>query len=127
MHKFYLIFWKNIFRGSDISGLLWLSNLIQSTGNSLWYGFLQSINFLWNTVSFIHVQDICDAHVFLMEYPAVGGRYFCSGHSTTLPKFAHLIFGCYPQYIITSKSESFQIYLVQILFDLYIYSVPSIL
>jgi len=40
------------------------------TGNPLWYGLLQSIQFIPNTVSLIHVQDICNAHVFLMEHPA---------------------------------------------------------
>ena len=49
---------------------------------------------------------------FALAIPTVEGRYIFSGHSTTLPEFAHLISERYPHYKITTKLESFQIYLV---------------
>lgn len=78
------------------------------TGDPLSYGLLQSIHFLPNTVSLIHVQDICNAHLFLMDHPSAEGRYLCSGHTITMQDFANFISESYPQYKITAKLDELQ-------------------
>lgn len=62
-------------------------------------------SFLGNSVPFIHVQDACNAHVFLMEHPTAEGRYICCGNATTIPELAHLISEHYPQYAIKARLD----------------------
>nr|ABK27038.1 unknown [Picea sitchensis] len=77
------------------------------TGNPQLYGSLLQARdgFLGDSVSLIHVQDVCNAHVFLMEHPTAEGRYICCGNATTIPELAHLISEHYPQYTIKAKLD----------------------
>jgi len=77
------------------------------TGNPQMYGSLLQTrdSFLGDSVSLIHVQDACNAHVFLMEHPAVEGRYICCGNAATIPELAHIISEHYPQYTIKAKLD----------------------
>eukprot|EP01018_Ginkgo_biloba_P010239 Gb_17915 [translate_table: standard] len=75
------------------------------TGNPQCYGLFKSIHSLSNSVTLIHIQDICNAHIFLMEQPAVEGRYICSGHRTTISELADFISKRYPQYSIIKESD----------------------
>lgn len=78
------------------------------TGNPQLYGsLLQLSQTLANSVALIHVQDACNAHLFLMEQPAANGRYLCSGHTTAIPELAHLISERYPQYTIKAKFDEY--------------------
>jgi len=77
------------------------------TGNPQLYGSLLQTRdiFLGDSVSLIHVQDACNAHVFLMEHPALEGRYICCGNAATIPELAHIISEHYPQYTIKAKLD----------------------
>lgn len=70
------------------------------TGNTQSQGILKSI-----ATSFAHIEDVCRAHLFLMEQLVVGERYICSAHSTTLSKLMDFIYKHYPKYKETIKLE----------------------
>jgi len=71
------------------------------TGNTQWQGILNSI-----VTSFIHIEDVCRAHLFLMEHPIVGERYICSTHSTTVSQLAYFINKHCPEFKIAIELES---------------------
>lgn len=52
----------------------------------------------WIGTCFVHIEDLCRAHLFLMEKPAVGERYICSAHSTTLSELSDFICKRCPEY-----------------------------
>jgi len=52
---------------------------------------------------FVHLDDLCLAHIFLFEQPKVEGRYICSACDTTIHDIAKLINEKYPEYKIPTK------------------------
>jgi nucleoside-diphosphate-sugar epimerase len=49
-------------------------------------------------VPLAHVQDACDAHIFLMDAPAAEGRYLCAGGSRGMAQIARLLSSHYPPF-----------------------------
>nr|AHM27144.1 dihydroflavonol 4-reductase [Angelonia angustifolia] len=47
---------------------------------------------------FVHLDDICEAHIFLFEHPKADGRYICSSHDATIYDIARLIRDKWPEY-----------------------------
>lgn len=59
----------------------------------------------WIGPSFVHIEDLCRAHLFLMEEALVFDgrscrRYICSAHSTTLSELSDFICKRCPEYKI---------------------------
>ncbi|KAM7518225.1 hypothetical protein LguiB_017187 [Lonicera macranthoides] len=52
-----------------------------------------------------HVDDVCDAHIYLFEHPQAKGRYICSSHSFTIFDLAKSLRQKYPHYNIPTKFE----------------------
>eukprot|EP01018_Ginkgo_biloba_P011314 Gb_22280 [translate_table: standard] len=73
------------------------------TGNLELYGILKAVESRIGSVSFVHIEDICNAHIYLMEQASAQGRYICSVHSCTVSGLAELFYECYPQLIRLSK------------------------
>ncbi|ERM97447.1 hypothetical protein AMTR_s00124p00089000 [Amborella trichopoda] len=48
----------------------------------------------------VHVDDLCNAHIFLYEHPAAKGRYICSSHDKTILQLAKMMRERYPEYDI---------------------------
>nr|ARQ84128.1 dihydroflavonol 4-reductase-1 [Phaseolus vulgaris] len=55
---------------------------------------------------FVHLDDLCLAHIFLFEEPKVEGRYICSACDTTIHHIAKLINEKYPDYNIPTKFKN---------------------
>ncbi|CAJ1972462.1 unnamed protein product [Sphenostylis stenocarpa] len=55
---------------------------------------------------FVHVDDLCLAHIFLFEQPKVEGRYICSACDTTIHHIAKLINQKYPEYKVPTKFKN---------------------
>jgi bifunctional dihydroflavonol 4-reductase/flavanone 4-reductase len=51
-------------------------------------------------IQFVHLDDLCDAHIFLLEHPAASGRYVCSSHDATIHGLAAMLRERYPEYDI---------------------------
>ncbi|KAL8047384.1 hypothetical protein ABFX02_08G237900 [Erythranthe guttata] len=52
---------------------------------------------------FVHVDDLCEAHIFLFENPAAQGRYVCSSHDATIYDIANMIRDNWPEYHIPTE------------------------
>ncbi|GJN39144.1 hypothetical protein PR202_gb28243 [Eleusine coracana subsp. coracana] len=61
------------------------------TGDPKLYSLLASVHSRFGCLPLSHVQDVCDAHVFLMETPRAEGRYLCAGGSHSMAQIAHLL------------------------------------
>ncbi|XP_071913534.1 dihydroflavonol 4-reductase-like [Coffea arabica] len=63
------------------------------TGNEAHYSIIRQ-------GQFVHVDDLCEAHIFLYEDPTAEGRYICSSHDATIHDLAKLIAEKWPEYSI---------------------------
>ena len=63
------------------------------TGNEPHYSILKQ-------VQFVHLDDLCDAHIFLFEHPVASGRYVCSSADATIHGLAAMLRDRYPEYDI---------------------------
>ncbi|GMH17499.1 hypothetical protein Nepgr_019340 [Nepenthes gracilis] len=52
---------------------------------------------------FVHLDDLCMAHIFLFEHPKAEGRYICSSHDATIFDIAKLLREKYPEYNVPTK------------------------
>lgn len=57
------------------------------------------------SLSLVHVEDLCTAHIFLMENPAAQGRYICSASNLSVAQLAHYLSKRYPQYNVLTQFE----------------------
>ncbi|XP_042487113.1 dihydroflavonol 4-reductase [Macadamia integrifolia] len=75
------------------------------TGDPVLYPILSAVHSRLGSISVVHIEDICNAHIFLMEQPAAKGRYICSAHSCVMSKLVdHLALEC-PWLNITRSCE----------------------
>lgn len=51
------------------------------------------------------MDDLCSAHIFLMENPSANGRYICCAINTSVPHLAHYLSKRYPQYNVPIQFE----------------------
>ncbi|XP_073293401.1 dihydroflavonol 4-reductase [Primulina huaijiensis] len=54
---------------------------------------------------FVHVDDLCEAHIFLFEDQRAQGRYICSSHDATIYDLAQMIRDNWPEYDIPTEFE----------------------
>ncbi|KAF3339977.1 dihydroflavonol-4-reductase-like protein [Carex littledalei] len=66
------------------------------TGTESHYTILKNIQF-------VHLDDLCESHIFLFEKPEAKGRYICSSHDTTIYDLARMLQNRYPEYDIPQK------------------------
>jgi nucleoside-diphosphate-sugar epimerase len=55
------------------------------------------------SISLVHVEDICRAHIFVAENPAASGRYICCAVNTSLVELAQFLSKRYPQYNVPTE------------------------
>lgn len=46
----------------------------------------------------VHLDDLCNANIFLMEHPEAEGRYICSSHDVTIYQLADALRNHFPEY-----------------------------
>ncbi|KAL1346073.1 putative anthocyanidin reductase isoform X1 [Arachis hypogaea] len=61
------------------------------TGEPQFYKILNAVNSRMGSIGLVHIEDICNAHIFLMENEKAQGRYICSSLSCPLSKLANLL------------------------------------
>ncbi|XP_068644404.1 anthocyanidin reductase ((2S)-flavan-3-ol-forming)-like [Aristolochia californica] len=54
------------------------------------------------SVSLVHVDDVCRAHIFLAEKDSASGRYICSAVDTNVPELAKFLSNRYPQHRVST-------------------------
>ncbi|KAL1198709.1 Dihydroflavonol 4-reductase [Cardamine amara subsp. amara] len=55
---------------------------------------------------YVHLDDLCNAHIFLYEHAAAKGRYICSSHDATILTISEFLRQKYPEYNVPSTFES---------------------
>nr|AIB06741.1 dihydroflavonol 4-reductase [Mangifera indica]AIY25002.1 dihydroflavonol 4-reductase [Mangifera indica]AIY25003.1 dihydroflavonol 4-reductase [Mangifera indica] len=73
-----------------------ISALSPITGNEDHYSIIKQ-------GQFVHLDDLCNSHIFLYEKPEAKGRYICSSDSATILEVAKLLREKYPEYNIPTK------------------------
>ncbi|KAH1222715.1 putative anthocyanidin reductase [Glycine max] len=61
------------------------------TGEPEFFKILSSVNARMGSIALVHIEDICSAHIFLMEHSKAEGRYICSSQSCPLDMLANLL------------------------------------
>ncbi|KAG2371851.1 putative anthocyanidin reductase [Vigna angularis] len=54
------------------------------TGEPEFFKILSAVNARMGSIALVHIEDICSAHIFLMEHSEAEGRYICSSQSYPL-------------------------------------------
>jgi bifunctional dihydroflavonol 4-reductase/flavanone 4-reductase len=57
------------------------------------------------SLPFVHIDDLCEAHIFLMEQLNVQGRHICSVRSFNFSELVDFIHKRYPQFTLQFKSN----------------------
>ncbi|KAK9129831.1 hypothetical protein Sjap_010318 [Stephania japonica] len=65
-------------------------------GNEAHYSILKQ-------VQFVHLDDLCEAHIYLFEHPEAKGRYICSSHATTIIHVVKMLKEKFPEYRLPTK------------------------
>jgi len=75
------------------------------TGNPEMIKAMKSIQISAGAFGLVHVDDLSNAHIFLMENPAAQGRYICSAVNISIPQLAHYLSKRYPQYTVSAEFD----------------------
>ncbi|KAK4439852.1 putative anthocyanidin reductase [Sesamum alatum] len=79
------------------------------TGDPKMLPILDSVNSRMGSIALVHIEDICDAHIFLMEHPKAEGRYICCTQSCVMSELVGLLRKEYPCSVAQSLSSIKQI------------------
>lgn len=66
---------------------------------------LKGLQMLSGCIPLVHVDDLCSAHIFLMENPSAEGRYICCPINISVPHLAHYLSKRYQQYNVPTQFE----------------------
>lgn len=77
--------------------------LSQLAGNLVTYNSLKCIQEITGSIPLVHLEDVCQAHIFCMEQPSMRGRFFCSVANPTLKQIALYFQQNYPEYRIAKE------------------------
>nr|AKN56968.1 dihydroflavonol 4-reductase [Gerbera hybrid cultivar] len=66
------------------------------TGNEAHYSIIKQ-------GQYVHLDDLCECHIYLYENPKAKGRYICSSHDATIHQLAKIIQDKWPEYYISTK------------------------
>eukprot|EP00253_Pinus_taeda_P010721 PITA_10721 len=72
------------------------------TGN---YEALKLSESFLGSIPLVHIDDVCEAHIFLMEQPNVHGRHICSVCYFTVSQLARFIHKRYPHFTLPFKRD----------------------
>ncbi|CAF2133945.1 unnamed protein product [Brassica rapa] len=75
------------------------------TGKEMHLSGLKEMQKLSGSISFIHVDDLARAHMFLAEKETASGRYICCYYNTNVPEIADFLRRRYTKYNVLSEFE----------------------
>lgn len=52
---------------------------------------------------FVHLDDLCESHIFLFEHPEAEGRYICSSDDATIYDLAKMMREKWPEYNVPTE------------------------
>ncbi|KAM7262875.1 hypothetical protein ACFE04_000558 [Oxalis oulophora] len=79
------------------------------TGNEFRLKALKGMQMISGSISIVHVEDVCIAHIFVAEKETASGRYICCADNSisTIPQLSAFLNNRYPQYKVTSEFGDF--------------------
>ncbi|KAL3736284.1 hypothetical protein ACJRO7_025271 [Eucalyptus globulus] len=69
------------------------------------FRILSAVNSRMGSVGVVHIEDVCNAHIFLMERAEAEGRYICCAESCPMSKMIRNLAKNYPQSNITRLAD----------------------
>ncbi|KAL6131057.1 hypothetical protein ACLB2K_069435 [Fragaria x ananassa] len=69
----------------------------QLTNNAMEYSCLRFLEELVGKIPIVHIDDVCDAHIFCMESPSMNGRFFCTRSYVSSAQIASYYQQHYPE------------------------------
>ncbi|OVA11651.1 NAD-dependent epimerase/dehydratase [Macleaya cordata] len=75
------------------------------TGDPELYPILSAVQARMGSIAVVHIEDICNAHIFLMEEAAARGRYICSSQSCTISQLEDYLILEYPHFNVQRSGE----------------------
>ncbi|KAL9268812.1 putative anthocyanidin reductase [Drosera capensis] len=76
------------------------------TGDPYLSPILKAVNARMGSICLVHIEDICNAHIFLMEHPKAKGSYICSAANIHVSRLLQLLAKAYPSPNVTSSMGS---------------------
>ncbi|KAF6173955.1 hypothetical protein GIB67_039906 [Kingdonia uniflora] len=70
------------------------------TGDHELYSILHAVHTRLGPISLVHIEDIYNTHIFLMEQAAAKGRYICSTNSCVMAQLVDRLTQKYPHLVI---------------------------
>ncbi|KAJ8567543.1 hypothetical protein K7X08_019751 [Anisodus acutangulus] len=52
---------------------------------------------------YVHLDDLCEAHIFLYEHPEAEGRFICSSHHAIIYDVANMVRQKWPEYYVPAE------------------------
>ncbi|XP_047061929.1 putative anthocyanidin reductase [Lolium rigidum] len=92
--------------GDTIQPILWSSiPLVVSplTGNEAYHNSLKFMQAVMGSVPLVDIEDVCDAHIFCMEQPAMAGRFLCIAGYPTMQDYVARFATKHPEHKILLK------------------------
>lgn len=68
----------------------------QLTNDAIRYGSIKYMEELLGKIPIVHIQDICEAHIFCMENPSISGRFLCANSYVSCAEIASYYQEHYP-------------------------------
>ncbi|XP_024020972.1 putative anthocyanidin reductase [Morus notabilis] len=75
----------------------------QLTNNEVYYNSLKYLEELIGKVPIIHIDDVCEAHIFCMENPSIHGRFLCATSCISCVEIASYYQRNYPQFHVKKE------------------------
>ncbi|KAL0015972.1 hypothetical protein SO802_003041 [Lithocarpus litseifolius] len=70
------------------------------SGNLFFLNALKCLQELLGSIPLVHIEDICQAHIFCMEKPSMKGRFLCAATNPTIREIASYFQEKFPEYQI---------------------------
>ncbi|WVY94756.1 hypothetical protein V8G54_033844 [Vigna mungo] len=82
------------------SRVICISQIVQ---NEIAYKTLKFLDGLLGKIPLVHIDDVCDAHIFCMENPSISGRFLCASSYISLQDMANHYALYYPEFTVKKE------------------------
>ncbi|KAL2527691.1 NAD(P)-binding Rossmann-fold superfamily protein [Abeliophyllum distichum] len=76
------------------------------TGDRLNFDMLRFLQELLGSIPLVHIDDVCEAHIFCMEKPVLRGRFLCAAEAPTIEEMAICYQQNHPEFTISQEFMS---------------------
>lgn len=70
--------------------------LMIHTGDPELFSILSAVNERMGSIALVHIEDICSAHIFLMEHAKAEGPYICCAQNSLMSNLVQHLAEEYP-------------------------------